>query len=122
VIDGAKGWRKWPPFYRVATSPPWPRYETIKTVIIREKNREEVKMRYKPKSIAALQIAVGGLPDQMKVEADRDIGVSAKTVGELRKVAAWPDNLVITTPQERSPESAIKVSKASATMRLAPKP
>jgi hypothetical protein len=106
----------------VATSPPWPRYETIKTVIIREKNREEVKMRYKPKSIAALQIAVGGLPDQMKVEADRDIGVSAKTVGELRKVAAWPDNLVITTPQERSPESAIKVSKASATMRLAPKP
>jgi len=79
-------------------------------------------MRYKPKRIAALQIAVGGLPDQMKVEADRDIGVSAKTVGELRKVAAWPDNLVITTPQERSPESAIKVSKASATMRLAPKP
>jgi hypothetical protein len=106
----------------VATSPPWPRYETIKKVIIREKNTEEVKMRYKPKSIAALQIAVGGLPDQMKVEADRDIGVSAKTVGELRKVAAWPDNLVITTPQERSPESAIKVSKASATMRLAPKP
>jgi hypothetical protein len=53
-------------------------------------------------------IAVDGLPDQMKVEADRDIGVSAKTVVELRKVAAWPDNLVITTPQERSPESANK--------------
>ena len=79
-------------------------------------------MRYKPRSIAALQIAHGGLPAKMQVEADRDCGVSAKTVGELRKVAAWPDNLVITTPQERHPESAIKVSRASVMTRLAPKP
>ena len=48
--------------------------------------------------------------------------MSAKTVGELRKVAAWPDNLVITTPQERYPESAIKVSKASVATRVSPKP
>jgi hypothetical protein len=47
----------------------------------------------------------------MHVEADRGIGVSAKTVGELRKVAAWPDNLVITTPQERYAGSVIRVSK-----------
>ena len=79
-------------------------------------------MRYKPKSIAALQVALGGLPDAMHVEADRGIGVSAKTVGELRKVAAWPDNLVITTPQARYPESAIKVSKASVATRVSPKP
>jgi hypothetical protein len=77
-------------------------------------------MRYKPKSIAALQVALGGLPDAMHVEADR--GVSAKTVGELRKVAAWPDNLVITTPQARYPESAIKVSKTSIATRVTPKP
>jgi hypothetical protein len=51
-------------------------------------------MRYKPKSTAALHIALGGLPDQMRVEADKNIGVSAHTVGELRKVAAWPENLV----------------------------
>jgi hypothetical protein len=79
-------------------------------------------MRYKPRSIAALQVVLGGLPDRMKVEAEKDSGVSAKTIGELRKVAAWPDNLVITTPQERSPETAIKVSKAGVTTRLAPKP
>jgi hypothetical protein len=79
-------------------------------------------MRYKARSIAALQIALGGLPHAMKVETDRDIGISAKTVGELRKVATWPENLVITTPQERHPEGAIKVSKASITTRLAPKP
>jgi hypothetical protein len=79
-------------------------------------------MRYKPKSIAALQVALGGLPDAMHVEADRGIGVSAKTVGQLRKVTAWPDNLVITTPQERYAGSVIKVSKASAATRVTPKP
>jgi hypothetical protein len=57
-------------------------------------------MQYKPKSIPALHIALGGLPDKMRVEADPDIGVSATTVGELRKVTAWSENLVITTPQE----------------------
>ena len=67
-------------------------------------------MQYKPKNIAALQVALGGLPDAMHVKADRDVGVSAKTVGELRKVTAWPDNLVIATPQERGPESAIRYS------------
>ena len=50
-------------------------------------------MRYKPKSIAALHIALGGLPVKMRVEVDPDIGVSAKTVGELRKVTAWSETL-----------------------------
>jgi hypothetical protein len=85
-------------------------------------NKEGDQMRYKPKSIAALQVALGGLPAAMHVEAERGVGVSAKTVGELRKVAAWPDNLVITTPQERNPESAIKVSMASVATRVTPKP
>ena len=55
-------------------------------------------MRYKTKSIAALHIALGGLPVKMRVEVDPDIGVSAKTVGELRKVTAWSETLVIVTP------------------------
>jgi len=70
-------------------------------------------MRYKPKSTAALEIALGGLPDKMRVELDPDVGVSVRTVGELRKVTTWPENLVITTPQEHYPESVVKVSKAS---------
>ena len=78
-------------------------------------------MRYKPKSIAALQIALGGLPDKMRVEVDRSIGVSAKTVGQLRKVTAWPDNLVITTPHGDDPEGAVKVSKVSIATRVTPK-
>jgi hypothetical protein len=67
-------------------------------------------MRYKPKSIAALQLALGGLPAQMRVEVDSGIEVSAKAVGDLRKVTVWPENLAITTPQHRYPESAMKVS------------
>jgi hypothetical protein len=79
-------------------------------------------MRYKPKSNAALNIALGGLPEQMPVEVDPDIAVSARTVGQLREVTMWPDNLVITTPQERYPESTVKVSKASFATRTTPKP
>jgi hypothetical protein len=79
-------------------------------------------MRYKPRSVAALQIALGGFPDAMRVETDRSIGVSAKTVGELRKVTAWPENLAITTPDARYPESTIKVAKATGPKRTSPKP
>ena len=73
-------------------------------------------------NIAALQLALGGLPDRMRVEADSDIKISAKTVGELRKITAWPDNLAITTPQDRYLESAARVSKANVATRTSPKP
>jgi hypothetical protein len=49
-------------------------------------------MRYKPKSSAALHIALGGLPAQMRVEVDSSIEVTAKTVGELRKVNGLAGN------------------------------
>ena len=79
-------------------------------------------MRYKPRSVAALQVALGGLPDAMHVEADQDVGVSAKTVGELLKVTTWPENLVITTPQETDPGTSIRVSRARGPKRATPKP
>jgi hypothetical protein len=44
---------------------------------------------------------------------DSDIEISAKTVGELCKVSAWPDNLAIATPQDGYPESTVRVSKAN---------
>ena len=83
---------------------------------------EDPMPRYKCKSIAALDIALGGLPAKMRVEADVGTGVSAKTVGELRKVTTWSENMVITTPEERSPESAVKISKATVATRTSPKP
>jgi hypothetical protein len=74
-----------------------------------------------PKSVGALQIALGGLPDKMRVEADPDIGISAKSVGELRKLAALPENLAVITPQGHDPENAVKVSKATVATRTSRK-
>jgi hypothetical protein len=79
-------------------------------------------MRYKARNLAALQLVLGGLPDSMQVEADQDVGVSAKTVGELRQVTTWSENLAITTPQIRDPESTVKVGRASGGKRVTPKP
>jgi hypothetical protein len=78
-------------------------------------------MRYKARSIAALQMALGSLPDNMRVEVDPDIEVSAKTVGELRKVTAWPEPLAVTTPQEWHADSAVRVSKVNIATRTAAK-
>jgi hypothetical protein len=79
-------------------------------------------MRYKPKNIAALQIALAGLPDKMRVETDPDIGVSAKTVGELRNATDWPEHIVVATPQQADAGNAVRVSKASMASRTSPKP
>jgi hypothetical protein len=79
-------------------------------------------MRYKPKCVAALHVALAGLPDKMRVEADPDIAVHAKTVGELRRMTDLPDNCVIATPPDPNPESAVKVSRASHATRVSPKP
>jgi hypothetical protein len=78
-------------------------------------------MHYKPKSIGALHIALGGLPGHMPIEAEPGVGVSAKTVGELRKVTSWPENLVIITPQDCFAESVVKVSKLSVTTHYPPR-
>jgi hypothetical protein len=78
-------------------------------------------MRYKAKSIAALHMALGSLPDKMRVEVDPGIEVTAKTVGELRKATAWPENLAVTTPQERHADSAVRISKVNIATRTTPK-
>ena len=79
-------------------------------------------MHYKAKNVAALQTLLGGWPDRTRVEIEPDIGVSARTVGELRKVKAWPEDLAITTPADRAAGDLIKVSRASHATRFAPKP
>ena len=58
---------------------------------------------------------------RMRVEVDSDIKISAKTVGELRQVSVPPENLAITTPQERYSESVVRVSKVNIATRTSPK-
>jgi len=57
----------------------------------------------------------------MRVEVDPGVQPFPKTVGELRKATAWPENLAITIPQERDPNSAEKVSKVNVATRTTPK-
>ena len=78
-------------------------------------------MHYKLKSIGALHIALGGLPGHMRIEVEPGVAVSAKTVGELREATSWPEDLVITTPQEYYAESVVKVSKASIATHYPPR-
>ena len=78
-------------------------------------------MRYKPKSVAALDIALGHLPNRTRVEVDPGIAVSARTVGELRKLTVWPENLAIITPHGGQPKNVVKVSKANVATRTSPK-
>ena len=77
-------------------------------------------MRYKVKSVIALDVVLGDLPNQTRVEVDPDIKVSAKTVGELRNVTAWPESLAIITPHGQL-ENVVKVSKANVATRTSPK-
>ena len=77
-------------------------------------------MRYKVKSVTALDVVLGDLPNQTRVEVDPDIGVSVKTVGELRNVTAWPESLAIITPNGQL-ENVVKVSKANVATRTSPK-
>jgi hypothetical protein len=78
-------------------------------------------MQYKPKSLGALHIALGGLPGYMRIEVERGVEVSAKTVSELRNMTSWPENAVITVPQQHDPESVVKVSKASVVTHYPPR-
>ena len=80
-------------------------------------------MRYRIKNVAALDIALGGLPNRMRVEVDLGIGgVSATTVGQLRKITFWPENLAVITPRAGQSKSAVKVSRANTATRTSPKP
>ena len=79
-------------------------------------------MHYKPKSVAALQIALGGLPERMRVESEPDTHLSAKTVGQLRKLDTWPDNLVLTVPEQHQAAGCVRVGKANTKGRTSPKP
>jgi hypothetical protein len=79
-------------------------------------------MRYKPKSLSGLELALGGLPNNMPVEVDPGIRVSARTVGELRHATTWPENLSVMRPPEHYPGSAVRISRANGQGRATPKP
>jgi hypothetical protein len=72
-------------------------------------------MRYVPRNVGDLHSVLNRrLSDEMPVEASEETGISAKSVGELRRLSSWPGGLVVETPRDHSlPESKVKISKTS---------
>jgi hypothetical protein len=73
--------------------------------------KPEELIRNVPANIHELRLALAGLPNDMKVIAGSETGVSEKTVDELRAGTTWPPGLVVTTPRELHPKSVVKISK-----------
>ena len=57
----------------------------------------------------------------MRVEAELGTHLMAETVGQLRKLDAWPDNLVLSVPEQRDAASCVKIGKATVKGRVSPK-
>jgi hypothetical protein len=72
-------------------------------------------MRNVPRNLGDLHSVLNRrLSDEMPVEASEETGISAKSVGELRRLSSWPGRLVVETPSDPSrPESIVKISIAS---------
>jgi hypothetical protein len=69
-------------------------------------------MRQVVSSVAGLDTALFGLPDDMKVEVAPGIAVSAQTVRDLRALDSIPCKLLLRWPWPRLPEHAVKVEMA----------
>jgi hypothetical protein len=72
-------------------------------------------MRYVPRNLGDLHSVLNRrLSDEMPVEASEETGISARSVGELRRLSFWSGGLVVETPNDPSrPESKVQVSIAS---------
>jgi len=76
------------------------------------RKRDEL-FRNVPANIHELQLALAGLPRDMKVLAEPETGVSESTVEELHARTTWPLGLVVTSPRKLNPKSVVKIAKAT---------
>jgi hypothetical protein len=72
-------------------------------------------MRYLPRNLGELHTVPHRLlRDEMLVEASEETGITAKSVGDLRRLSSWPGGLVVDTPLHPDrPEGIVKISMAS---------
>ncbi len=78
-------------------------------------------MLYKPKNVAALQIALGSIPGKTRVQVDPDVKLSAKSVDQLRRLQSWPENVALMVPPAIYEDSVVKVSSVHVASRTSPK-
>ena len=70
-------------------------------------------MRYAVNTIEEMQKLLLGYRDNMRVEVETGIAVTAKTVADLRAVATWPDSLILNIHIDLDPRlSVVRVEQA----------
>ena len=71
-------------------------------------------VRYAVNTIEEMQRLLLGYRDNMRVEVETGIAVTAKTVADLRALPAWPDGLALNIHVDLDPRfSVVRVERAS---------
>ena len=71
-------------------------------------------MRYAPNTIEEMQKLLLGYRDNMRVEVETGVAVTASTVADLRALATWPDGLALNIHVDLDPRlSVVRVERAS---------
>ena len=71
-------------------------------------------MRYRAKTIEAMRKHLLSYRDDMRVEVEHDIPLTAKTVADLRALTTWPDGLVLDIHVDLDPRlSVVRVEQAT---------
>ena len=71
-------------------------------------------MRYAANTIEEMQKLLLGYRDNMRVEVEMGIAVTAKNVADLRALPAWPDGLALNIHVDLDPRlSVVRMERAS---------
>ena len=71
-------------------------------------------MRYAANTIEDMKKLLLGYRDNMRVEVETDVGVTASTVADLRALPTWPDGLALSIHIDLDPRfSVVRVERAS---------
>ena len=71
-------------------------------------------MRYAANTIEEMRKLLLGYRDNMRVEIESGVAVTAKTVADLRALPTWPEGLVLDIHVDLEPRlSVVRVERAS---------
>ena len=71
-------------------------------------------VRYAANTIEEMHKLLLGYRDNMRVEVETGVAVTANTVADLRALSAWPDGLVLNIHVDLDPRlSIVRVERAS---------
>ena len=71
-------------------------------------------MRYSANTIEEMHKFLVGYRDNMRVEIEPGVAITAKTVADLRALSTWPEGLVLNIHIDLDPRlSVVRVERAS---------